>query len=896
MAHQRATPASLASLVDYFCQCLAQERQGEVRLSDREFFGNGRQPARFHPVSEIPSNWDDLLSTPAAQRALRQAQQRTETIVLFAPLLVCLQDRETKQRFWQPAAGVFCSFEAGRLRPDPADVYLGPPFEEIATEDLPPLRATLEQAARSGPCALAQVVHNFLAEGGAAIHPASYLSTIAPPALVALAGFWVVGEPVYDRALTEELQELRKSSSSGTALSFLFAPPAVEAMRTEDILLALTNPARPTLSQAIALAAAMRSPLTVITGPPGTGKTRLIVGLIIHHLLTKQSVLLASRINRAVDAAVELAERLMGQGCILRTGNEQARQELAQVLDALLDRREWVREGELFQRLPSFPQLLPSLETMHAAIQQVAFRLDTLCQRMQGWARKLRPFGLRPAESGWARFWWSLKWFLVGNRRWLQFRTLWDEAEQLLQRWWEESAERWRLVQSVALHARLTELLRKGQPVLRALQQALGGDRQSRLRAFEKAARLGFPIAITTLSVGQNLPMSAGMVDTLIVDEASSCDPASLLPLLYRAKRVVIVGDPKQLDHVTRERWKKVAPVPALRSHSGRSFAASFGTSAFALMSQLIDGHSFWLTDHFRCPPPIIAFSNEAFYGGRLRIHTNWDEPEPIKVQRVSGHHRAVGPTRSLSNEQQLEAALKCLLQWAQQVPEASLGLVAPYRAFVDAVIERLNTDPSLAPLRERWERRQLLIGTAHRFQGSEVDFLVFATVAGDNATQRERNWVEFPNLFNVAITRARRQLVLLLSPQFEQLALLTKQLLRAKVYPVRFGAEDTRPFLQAVTDELKRLGIPFRISGSYYGDSVDLLDDNEPPRWGAVLSGWEELTALTPLALLQLRDRLAALQQRRLPVWLVFPATFDQWLAQLIAMTPPRHFAVERR
>ena len=37
----------------------------------------------------------------------------------------------------------------------------------------------------------------------------------------------------------------------------------------------------------------------------------------------------------------------------------------------------------------------------------------------------------------------------------------------------------------------------------------------------------------------------------MVVDEASQCDIASILPLLYRSKRVVVIGDPKQLTHIT---------------------------------------------------------------------------------------------------------------------------------------------------------------------------------------------------------------------------------------------------------------------------------------------------------------------------------------------------------
>ena len=41
------------------------------------------------------------------------------------------------------------------------------------------------------------------------------------------------------------------------------------------------------------------------------------------------------------------------------------------------------------------------------------------------------------------------------------------------------------------------------------------------------------------------------IVDVAIIDEASQCDIASALPLMYRAKRAVIVGDDKQLTHIS---------------------------------------------------------------------------------------------------------------------------------------------------------------------------------------------------------------------------------------------------------------------------------------------------------------------------------------------------------
>ncbi|GBC82319.1 RecBCD enzyme subunit RecD [bacterium HR10] len=730
---------SIAQLVDYYRQCLALERQGEASLSDREFFGMRREKPRFHPVSEVAATWAEMLSTPAAQQALVQARGRESAVVLFAPYLAVFADMESGERRWEPVGGVYCLPGPEGTRVDPADLLLGRSLsEEISVEDLIVVRAQLEHAARESPLALARTVRDLLHQRGLSILDPTSLSEARPPAIVAQAGFWVIGEATYDRALLEELEQLRGRSNAGTALAFLFGPPKPGRPAFEDVLTALANPIAPTLSQAMALAAAMRQPVTVITGPPGTGKTRVIVGLIIHHLLSGRSLLLASRINRAVDAAVELAERLMGKGCVLRTGNEQARMQLARTLGELADRSRWGYEGELFAALlRDRPSPMEGGESLlRAAENELRSHREEfvrLCLQLNRKARGLRSFGFGPDEGWWDGLWWGMRWQLLGKRRWRDFQATWSELEQLLEQADRQTLPAARRAYTLALWARLNDLLQRSRSTLREAVAALT-DRRARPKAFEQLARLGFPIAVTTLSTGQNLPLSAGVFDTLVVDEASSCDPASLLPLLYRAQRVVIVGDPKQLDHVTRERWKRVSPVPQLQSVAGKLVEASFGVSAFALAHQIGGGETFWLTDHFRCPPPIIAFANETFYGGRLHIHTEWKEREPVLVQRVAGAHRTRGATGSLTNAEQLRAAFRILAEWAERYPDETLGLVSPYRAFIDDALEHLGAEPVFEDLRKKRESQHLIIGTAHRFQGSEVDRLVFATVAGDNA------------------------------------------------------------------------------------------------------------------------------------------------------------------
>ncbi|MEY8213127.1 MAG: AAA domain-containing protein, partial [Colwellia sp.] len=56
--------------------------------------------------------------------------------------------------------------------------------------------------------------------------------------------------------------------------------------------------------------------------------------------------------------------------------------------------------------------------------------------------------------------------------------------------------------------------------------------------------------AVTNLSINKRIPLAPGIFDMAIIDEASQCDIASVLPLLYRSKQAVIIGDPLQLQHI----------------------------------------------------------------------------------------------------------------------------------------------------------------------------------------------------------------------------------------------------------------------------------------------------------------------------------------------------------
>ena len=57
--------------------------------------------------------------------------------------------------------------------------------------------------------------------------------------------------------------------------------------------------------------------------------------------------------------------------------------------------------------------------------------------------------------------------------------------------------------------------------------------------------------AVTTYAISESLPLKPGLFDVTIIDEASQCDIASCFPVLFRAKKAIIVGDDKQLAHLS---------------------------------------------------------------------------------------------------------------------------------------------------------------------------------------------------------------------------------------------------------------------------------------------------------------------------------------------------------
>ena len=147
-------------------------------------------------------------------------------------------------------------------------------------------------------------------------------------------------------------------------------------------------------------------------------------------------------------------------------------------------------------------------------------------------------------------------------------------------------------------------------------QDAPYSDFVSTTHEFIGAFRL---CAVTSLSAKNAFPLSTELFDMVIIDEASQCDIASAIPLIMRARQLVVIGDPNQLRHIT---TVKTAEENEIRKHlnlDNRQYLQYVEKSLWdyceGLLGKVTDGMSkaLMLHAHYRCFPNIIQYSNEAF-------------------------------------------------------------------------------------------------------------------------------------------------------------------------------------------------------------------------------------------------------------------------------------------
>jgi len=95
-----------------------------------------------------------------------------------------------------------------------------------------------------------------------------------------------------------------------------------------------------------------------------------------------------------------------------------------------------------------------------------------------------------------------------------------------------------------------------------------------------------------------------------------------------------------------------------------------------------------------------------------------------------------------------------------------SIGIISPFRGQVELIKKAILTVFS----QETIQKHEIEVGTAHTFQGDERDIILMSWTIAPNSHSQSMMFLQKPNLFNVAITRARKRLINFISKPVNEL------------------------------------------------------------------------------------------------------------------------------
>jgi very-short-patch-repair endonuclease len=294
------------------------------------------------------------------------------------------------------------------------------------------------------------------------------------------------------------------------------------------------------------------------------------------------------------------------------------------------------------------------------------------------------------------------------------------------------------------------------------LMEIRGNTERSRISGADVATILKhYPVwALSNLTVARFAPPEP-LFDYVVIDEASQCDIASALPLLARARRAVIVGDPAQLGVVSTlsPDWEaEILDSFGLSSAPGIGRFRQSSNSLFDLASTASGASRHLLSDHFRCHKDIAAYV-EGFYGSQLSVMTQERELNPPPGQRPGLFWENVnGPveeaTRGCHSPSEANAIVDALHHLIiDQKYDGTVGVCTPFREQANRITDRIAS--SFSP--ELVTQRRLIAQTANGFQGDARDVIFVSLCIGPDMPVGSLAFVrEGGNLFNVAISRAK--------------------------------------------------------------------------------------------------------------------------------------------
>lgn len=252
-----------------------------------------------------------------------------------------------------------------------------------------------------------------------------------------------------------------------------------------------------------------------------------------------------------------------------------------------------------------------------------------------------------------------------------------------------------------------------------------------------------YPIVFSTTYSIKNSLNNNYKYDYIIMDESSQVDLITGVLALSVAKNAVIVGDLKQLPNVVTTENQNIIKEISKKYKIDDNYDYLQHSFLESIKLTIKIAPKTLLKEHYRCHPKIIQFCNKKFYDNQLIIMTEDNGEEDVLKAYITneGNH-----ARGHLNQRQIDVIKNEVLpELSEKTNIKNIGIISPYRkqkAQIEKTIEE-----------------ELQIDTVHKFQGREEEAIIITTV--DNEISE---FVDDPKMLNVAVTRAKKYLRLVVS------------------------------------------------------------------------------------------------------------------------------------
>ena len=253
--------------------------------------------------------------------------------------------------------------------------------------------------------------------------------------------------------------------------------------------------------------------------------------------------------------------------------------------------------------------------------------------------------------------------------------------------------------------------------------------------------------------------------DCVIIDEAAKLTAMALLVPMVRGKKIILVGDHKQLPPFIED--KILTDLESSLTEDG--YTGNLNDITESPFKMIFDQELFkqktMLDTQFRMHPSISKYISECFYEGQLKDAPNvigkehgLDEwlPGATNVYWIDTPDTALHEMSGTSRRNQYEAEIiiKVLKKIDSQLKESrDIGIIAPYTAQ-RSLINKLLGATSFQMLED------IEVDTVDAFQGREKRIIIFSLVSnGPDGTSA--GFMRVPSRMNVAFSRAEELLII---------------------------------------------------------------------------------------------------------------------------------------